>query len=177
MQISGAPNSAYSASYNPSTGLYSSGSSGSLLGLLDPLTGQKTAIEQANINAIEAAKGRDFSSVEAQKVRDENRYLRSTAYQVAVDDMKKAGLNPALLYSSGAGGASTPTSPTAYSVSGRAGGTGVNMINGLISTVASVLTKGISSAFQAAMASKTETTQSFSRDGELLGSKVRYYSK
>lgn len=35
--------------------------------------------------------------------------MRGTQYQAAVDDMRRAGLNPALMYGGGAGGAGTPS--------------------------------------------------------------------
>ena len=48
----------------------------------------------------------NFNSTEAMKNREWQVYMSSTAYQRAVEDMKKAGLNPILAFSNG--GASTP---------------------------------------------------------------------
>lgn len=48
---------------------------------------------------------------EAQRTRDFQERMRATQYQTAVDDMRKAGLNPALAYQQG--GSGTPTGATA----------------------------------------------------------------
>jgi len=73
------------------------------------LTGGKTekasAVAMANVD-------RDFQSKEAQKNRDYQERLSNTAYQRSMEDMTKAGLNPAMMYSK-IGGASTPSGSTA----------------------------------------------------------------
>jgi len=66
--------------------------------------------ERANAaNARQAAMQRDFQANQS-----------ATSYQRAVDDMKKAGLNPALAYQQG--GASTPTGASAQITDSIAGG-------------------------------------------------------
>lgn len=50
-----------------------------------------------------------FNAEQAQLNRDFQREMSNTAFQRQVQDMQLAGLNPALLYGSGASGASTPS--------------------------------------------------------------------
>lgn len=55
-----------------------------------------------------------FNSAEAEKTRDFEERMSSTAYQRQVQDMQNAGVNPALMYGgAGASGASTPAGATA----------------------------------------------------------------
>lgn len=64
------------------------------------------AIMQGVYNHIENSVAMNYNSAEALTNREWQEHMSSTAYQRAVEDMKKAGLNPILAFSNG--GASTP---------------------------------------------------------------------
>lgn len=64
------------------------------------------AIQQGIYNHIEQNAAMSYNSAEALANRKWQESMSSTAYQRAVEDMRKAGLNPILAYANG--GASTP---------------------------------------------------------------------
>lgn len=64
------------------------------------------SIMQGIYNHIENSTAMNYNSAEALANREWQEHMSSTAYQRAVEDMKKAGLNPILAFANG--GASTP---------------------------------------------------------------------
>lgn len=83
-----------------------------------------------------------FNASEAQKQRDFEERMSSTAYQRAVEDMKKAGINPIMLM--GNGGADVPTGSSASASSASTGsrsrskGGNDDNSSGVVSTVIKV---------------------------------------
>ena len=65
------------------------------------------AIQQGVYNHIEQQTAMSYNSAEAAKNRAWQEQMSNTSYQRAVEDMRKAGINPILAYTQG--GASTPS--------------------------------------------------------------------
>lgn len=78
-----------------------------------------------DFNAEQALLARSFNAEEAQKARDYSTLMSNTQYQRGVEDMKSAGLNPALAYSQG--GASSPSGASASGASASGSNVSGNM--------------------------------------------------
>lgn len=92
-----------------------------------------------DFNSAEAQKQREFSSAEAQKQRDWETEMSNSAHQRAVADMKKAGLNPAMMYGGSGAAASTPSGAAATGNSASSSASGVNNAVGFINSAANLV--------------------------------------
>lgn len=121
-------------------------------GLRNLVTGDIDYARERELQDISNA----FSASEAQKSRDFSERMSSSAYQRAMNDMKAAGLNPALVISQG--GASTPSSASASASSAHAGKSG----QGLATLIASLL-GGAFKVATTSMVSEAQMAQTLAR--------------
>lgn len=156
---------------------------------------ERTLVQNA-FNASQAQLERNFNAAEASKNREFQRVMSNTAYQRAVEDARRAGLNP---YTIGIGGASTPSGSSASSGSGARGASiparatgfsnmakmlaSVGMQAAGLATNAKIAEMGIASkeamqsaqhAFEKAAMNAREYTEYIGSDGEFKGATMRH---
>lgn len=95
------------------------------------------AVENRLFNSEEAAKAREFAAAEAQKNRDWQETMSSTAWQRTVADLQKAGLNPILAYAQGS--SSTPTGSSAQSSQASVNSTGGDTLSSVLNAFANLI--------------------------------------
>lgn len=96
-----------------------------------------------DFNAAEAVANREFQARESQIQRQWYEQMSNSAYQRAVADMKKAGINPILAYAQG--GAATATTGIATGSAASYGVTGGDTLSSMVNSIAN-LVSAISSA-------------------------------
>lgn len=129
------------------------------------------AIQQGIYNHIEQNAAMNYNSAEALANRNFQERMSNTSYQRAVEDMKKAGLNPILAYANG--GASTPGGSGA-TITGASMGMpsssalGVSTMNGNVPTSYYNRSQSESQWYQLAEAVGSQLSQSHSSPESLV---------
>lgn len=138
------------------------------------------AIQQGIYNHIEQNAAMSYNSAEALANREWQEHMSSTAYQRAVEDMRKAGLNPILAYANG--GASTPGGSGA-TITGASMGMpsssalGVSTMNGNVPTSYYSRSESNSQWYQMAEAVGSQLSTSHSTPKALVDDLLKTYDQ
>lgn len=134
-----------------------------LLGLLG--LSAISSLVNTGINHIERRTDRNYNAEQAKLAHERSIEADSTKYQRAMEDMKEAGLNPAMMYASGGAGiGSTPTSATASTSAAH-----TNNLVGQIGTLMNSITNARALEMQSKKTSSNKTTQEiYNSLGELM---------
>lgn len=138
------------------------------------------AIQQGIYNHIEQNAAMSYNSAEALANREWQERMSSTAYQRAVEDMRKAGLNPILAYANG--GASTPGGSGA-TITGASMGIpsssalGVSTMNGNVPTSYYSRSESNSQWYQMAEAIGSQLSTSHSTPKSLVDDLLKTYKQ
>lgn len=136
------------------------------------------AIQQGIYNHIEQNAAMSYNSAEALANRNWQEHMSSTAYQRAVEDMRKAGINPILAYANG--GASTPGGSGA-TITGASMGMpsasalSVSALNGNVPTSYYSRSQSQSQWYQLADAIGTQMSQGHSSPKSLVEDLIKTY--
>lgn len=138
------------------------------------------AIQQGIYNHIEQNAAMSYNSAEALANRNFQERMSSTSYQRAVEDMRKAGLNPILAYANG--GASTPGGAGA-TITGASMGMpsssalGVSTMNGNVPTSYYNRSESNSQWYQMAEAVGSQLSTSHSTPKALVDDLLKTYEQ
>lgn len=136
------------------------------------------AIQQGIYNHIEQNAAMNYNSAEALANRNFQERMSNTSYQRAVEDMRKAGLNPILAYANG--GASTPGGSGA-TITGASMGMpsssalGVSTMNGNVPTSYYSRSESSSQWYQLAEAVGSQLSTSHSSPTALVNDLLKTY--
>lgn len=138
------------------------------------------AIQQGIYNHIEQNAAMNYNSAEALANREFQERMSSTSYQRAVEDMKKAGLNPILAFANG--GASTPGGSGA-TITGASMGMpsssalGVSTMSGNVPTSYYSKSQSQSQWYQLAEAVGSQMSTSYSSPKQLTEDLLKTYKQ
>lgn len=136
------------------------------------------AIQQGIYNHIQQNAAMSYNSAEALANRNFQERMSNTAYQRAVEDMRKAGINPILAYANG--GASTPGGSGATITGARMGmpsssALGVSALNGNVPTSYYNKSEASSQWYELADAVGSQLSQSHSSPKALVDDLLETY--